>query len=309
MGATIGFVIVSYDRPAQLLRLVRRLVKLYDNPPIVCHHNFSISTLEGFDFPREVSFVRPHLETKWGSMSCVNAFLSALRTMYQRTDSPDWFVFLSGTDYSVRPVEDVLTELTYGDYDAYLDHRLVEYPCTPDTHLQHEPHGFRSVGWVPIAYDRYIAIRPWFPWYSRTRRKPIKIPVGIVRSRSLVGLLNPFSETLKCYGGEWWLTGNRKIAGRLLAPNDTNKMIFAYFAKKFIPEEATLHTILCNQPDLRISMDNKRYIDWSLGGHHPKTLGVEDVPRILASGAHFARKFDLAKGSEVFDTIDAAVTR
>ena len=46
MGATIGFVIVSYDKPAQLLRLVRRLMKLYNNPPIVCHHDFSQCSLE-----------------------------------------------------------------------------------------------------------------------------------------------------------------------------------------------------------------------------------------------------------------------
>jgi hypothetical protein len=34
---------------------------------------------------------------------------------------------------------------------------------------------------------------------------------------------------------------------------------------------------------------------------------MEDIPGILASGAHFARKFDLAMGAEVFDAIDAAV--
>jgi hypothetical protein len=50
-----------------------------------------------------------------------------------------------------------------------------------------------------------------------------------------------------------------------------------------------------------------RFIDWSLGGHHPKTLGMEDVPRILESGAHFARKFDMAQDPDVLDAIDAAV--
>jgi len=50
-----------------------------------------------------------------------------------------------------------------------------------------------------------------------------------------------------------------------------------------------------------------RYIDWRMGGYHPKTLGLDDIPRILASGAHFARKFDLAMGPEVFDAIDEIV--
>jgi hypothetical protein len=83
MGVTIGFVIVSHDKPAQLLRLVRRLMMLYDNPPIVCHHDFSKCSLEGYDFPKEVMFVRPHIVTKWAGISFVHAYLAALRILYQ----------------------------------------------------------------------------------------------------------------------------------------------------------------------------------------------------------------------------------
>src|ERR1035441_4208848 len=128
MGATVGFLIMSYDKPAQLLRLVRRLMKLYNNPPIVCHHDFSKCSLVGFDFPSEVTFVRPHIEPKWGGISLCHAFLAALRAMYQRADCPGWFVFLSGTDYPVRPAQAILEHLALGGFDAYIDHRLVEDP-------------------------------------------------------------------------------------------------------------------------------------------------------------------------------------
>jgi hypothetical protein len=307
MGTTIGFVIVSHNKPAQLLRLVRRLMKLYDNPPIVCHHDFSQCSLDGFDFPREVTFVRPHIETNWAGMSLCRAYFAALRLLYQRADNPDWFVLMSGVDYPVRPAKTVLGQLALGGFDAYMDHRLVEYPWTPDPCVEYEPHAFRSAGWVPVAYDRYVAVRLWLPWYSWTRKKPVKLPLGIIRSKSLVAPFNPFSETLKCYGGSGWFTGNRTAAERLLAQNAQNRTLFAYYSKKFISDESLPHTILCNQLDLKISHDSYRYIDWSLGGHHPKTLGVEDIPRILESEASFARKFDLAKGAEVFDAIDAAV--
>jgi hypothetical protein len=307
MSVAVGFLITSYDKPAQLLRLMQRLKKLYDNAPIVCHHDFSKCSLEGFDLPSEVTFVRPHIEPIWGGISLCHAFLAALRAMYQRTDCPDWFVFLSGTDYPVRPAHEVLDQLVQGGFDAYMDHRLVEYPWTPDSSVQYEPHAFNSAAWVPLAYDRWVAIRLWLPWYSLTRRKPIKIPVGIIRSKSLVGPFNPFSETLKCYGGSGWFTCNRKAADRLLARNAENQALLAHYSRRFAPDESLPHSILCNQPDLKISKDSLRYIDWSLGGHHPKTLEMEDIPRILASGAHFARKFDLAMGAEVFDAIDAAV--
>jgi hypothetical protein len=286
---------------------MRRLRKLYDNAPIACHHDFPKCSLEGFDFPKEVAFVRPRLECKWGGISLCHAFLALLRIMYQRADSPEWFVFMSGTDYPVRPARAVLDQLSLGGFDAYLDHRLVEYPWTPDPGVEYASCAFDSFGWVPLAYDRYVAIRLWLPWYSWTQRKPVKFPVGIIRSKSLVGPFNPFSETLKCYGGSGWFTCNRKAAERLLTQSAENRALVAHYSGRFIPDESLPHTILCNQPDLKISKDSLRYIDWSIGGHHPKTLGMEDVPRILASGAHFARKFDLAKGAEVFDAIDAAV--
>src|SRR5271157_4170422 len=307
MGATIGFVLVSHEKPAQLLRLVRRLIELYDNPPIVCHHDFSQCSLDGFDFPPEVTFVRPHIETKWGRFSFCLAVLAALRAMYQRADSPDWLVFMSGSDYPVRPPQAVVDQLATGGFDACLDHRLVEYPWTPDPNVQYESKAFNSAGWVPLAYDRYVAVHLWLPWYSWTRRKPVKIPVGIIRSKSLIAPYNPFSETLKCYAGSTWFTINRKSAERLLAKSPENRRLLAHYSKRFIPDESLWQTVLCNQPDLKISNNNLRYVDWSQGGHHPKTLGMEDIPSILKSGAHFARKFDLAKGVEVFDAIDAAV--
>jgi hypothetical protein len=227
--------------------------------------------------------------------------------MCQRADSPDWFVFLSGTDYPVRPAQAVVAQLAHAAFDAYLDYRLVEYPFTPDPRVEYEKHAFKSAAWVPLAYDRWVAIRLWLPWYSWTRRKPVKIPVAIIRSKFLVGLFSPFSETLKCYGGSGWFTVNRKAAERLLAQNSENRALLAHYSGKFAQDESVPHTILCNQADLKISKNSLRYIDWSQSGHHPKTLGVEDIPLMLESGAHFARKFDLAKGAEVFDAIDAAV--
>jgi hypothetical protein len=64
-----------------------------------------------------------------------------------------------------------------------------------------------------------------------------------------------------------------------------------YYRARENPEESLFQTALCSQPDLRICKDQKRYADWTNGGAHPKWLEVSDVPKILASGAHFARKF------------------
>jgi len=70
------------------------------------------------------------------------------------------------------------------------------------------------------------------------------------------------------------------------------------------PEESIFHTALCNQVDLKICKDHKRYEDWTGGGYHPKWLDESDLPEITASGAQFARKF---RDKRVLDVVETAL--
>lgn len=53
---------------------------------------------------------------------------------------------------------------------------------------------------------------------------------------------------------------------------------------------------------------NMRYIDWSGGGSHPKTLIMDDIGRIFESNCLFARKFDESVDRDVIDYIYDRVT-
>jgi hypothetical protein len=181
---------------------------------------------------------------------------------------------------------------------------VVTLPYTPDAEALKVSHGFKSAGWVPTAYDRYLTVNLWLPWFSWNRRKPVKLNFAALRSPFVVERTSPFSGGFQCYGGEFWFSANRRSAEHLLAGNQQNRRIMAHFSKRFIPEESVVHTILCNQPDLKISRDNKRYNDWDQGGHHPKWLGLEDVPGIARSGAHFARKFAPAADPGLLQQLD-----
>src|SRR6266536_3434463 len=98
MNTSIGFVILSHSDPPQLKRLVGALIRTYDDPGIVVHHDFGQCGLSSDDFPQEVTFVQPYLRTQWAHISVVHAFLVALRELYNR-HRPDWFILLSGSDY------------------------------------------------------------------------------------------------------------------------------------------------------------------------------------------------------------------
>lgn len=62
----IGVAILSYNEPAQLLYLTKVLTAMFNQPPIVCHHNFDQCSLHRDSFPPNVRFVRPHVRTRWG---------------------------------------------------------------------------------------------------------------------------------------------------------------------------------------------------------------------------------------------------
>ena len=72
-------------------------------------------------------------------------------------------------------------------------------------------------------------------------------------------------------------------------------------------DESFYHCIFGNARSLKVSPNNRRYVDWSASGRgeagkHPKNLGIADLPSISKSGADFARKF--AEDSEALEELD-----
>jgi hypothetical protein len=265
----IGFVVLSHSEPQQLLRLVKTLGRLFDDPPIACHHDFDQCALPEELFPENVRFTRPHVTTKWGHISVPMAALKAVRLLLETSD-PDWYILLSGSDYPVSPPDKILEELRYGGYDVYLDHREIRHKTIPPD--QSASHGFSRPEWIEVAYRRYCSAVPRLP-YAADR---------------LLQLLNP-DRPPHIFGGDFWFMANRKAIAKLRGPSI--ERLIRYYRKRFAPDESLFQTALCNEPDLRICPKSLRYEDWSAGGSHPKLLTVEDLPDIRTSGAHFARKF------------------
>ena len=306
MSFKIGFAVLSHNEPEQLLRLIRSLNAMFADPPIVCHHDFSKCSLDEAVFPSNVRFVRPHFVTSWGHVNVPLAALSAFGLL-RAYAQPDWFVLLSGSDYPVRQADAIITELSNSDYDVYLDHREILYRAIPPGQTAQD-FGFGRPDWIRLAYDRYFAV-PLF-WWPRLSKKlllsgafPLQKKYVFLRNPSILRWIQS-DRPARIYGGDFWFQANQTAIGRLL--NDPSLPgLVRYYSRRRNVDESLLHTALCNQPDLRICKDHKRYEDWSSDGKHPKWLEASDVPKILASGAHFARKF--RPGGIVQDFIDQTV--
>lgn len=300
----IGFVILSHQHPGQLARLIRTLNRLYDEPPIACHHDMTQSVLDGREFPGNVSFVSPCIRTGWGKWSVVEAGLAALALLYDKAD-PDWVILLSAADYPVAPAHRVRADLAACGVDALLDHR--EAGADPQQALSRfGPRNpvldqFEAPGNRAMLPHRYMGAELWLPI---VRRHEIRGP-RIGRHTLHLPFLSPshpFSGEYRCHYGDHWFTASRAAATALLNPTPRERRLQRHLRWRAVPEECYYHSVLCNRPELSVQRDNRRYAQWNGGGAHPAFLGLPDFAGILRSNAHFARKFK--SNDPVLDALD-----
>jgi hypothetical protein len=303
---TLGFVVLSHDRPKQLGRLVRRLVSLYQ-APIVVHHDFDKSILDVDTFrDLPVRFVRPHVRTAWGSFTVCEALLKALALLYQWRD-PEWFVVLSASDYPLVGKERLHGDLVASPFDAHIDRRRITHAALRPgaAAVVGPPFGFDTADYGILAYDRYLAVHirnvPSVTRRLRLTRRDITL-----RHPWVTRLRSPFTGGRYCYAGEAWFSGNRKTAHALLTPSPFRTQLSNYYRSRPNVDESFAHTVICNA-GLTVSGNARRYIDWSQPLPHPKTLDGSDLSRMLASGCWFARKF--AEDDPVLDTLDRMLER
>ena len=285
---SIGFVLLTHDKPQQTLRLVGRLNALYGDPAIVCHHDFSKCSLDGAAFPSNVEFVRPAVETQWGTFSLVDATLLALRQLMARRDPPEWFVLLSGADYPAASGERVRRELKAATCDAFVK-TIHVHPKYPRDSAQ-------------IEYARRY-LRFTIPLWRR------QVPLGKIPLLPF-GLTRQFSiwrGGFECYVGSQWFTANRKSAEALLNFFDHQRRIVRFFRGVPVSDESFLQTVICNSRELRVNPDNLRYIE--MVGAHAKVMTLADLPAIVKSKAHFVRKVDAGADAKLLDELDALTSR
>ncbi|MDP9175513.1 MAG: hypothetical protein M3O30_16855 [Planctomycetota bacterium] len=278
---------LTHSRPGQTLRLVHTLSAQFDHPPIVIHHDFGKCDLNVAEFPANVQFVRPHLNTGWGTSEVNDAFVLGLEALFRWDRAPKWFALLSGVDYPIKPATQILEDLNTDAYDLYIQNKVINRLDTDS--FGHE-----------MAHRYFIrGIKLWYIDYKlRLRCRPTGIP-------SLVSkLFLPWSKSFRCYSGLVWCSGNRKAAEAIMALHPSNSLKKHYRTTP-CSDEFYIHSLACNQPGLRVSSDNKRYIDFRPGKPHPQTLRIDDIPAMVASGAHFARKFE--QDDPVLDRLDEII--
>jgi Core-2/I-Branching enzyme len=285
---TVAYVVLSHRNPAQVVRLVRALA---EGPAaqVLVRHDRRRSTLE----PTAIEAaggqaIEDGIEVEWARWSYLELIVSCLREA-RRLD-PDWTLILSGQDYPLRPMADIETDLERSGSDARIG-------------------AVREVETRRPVRDDEFYLRCRYRHYARPRAMPVppRTLRGLIYARAmppLVGLRRLAPAPLRFYASADWLTlGRRAVRTVLEASRD--RRLMRHFRRVAVPSESFFASVLLADPSLAVEHDHRRFARFSgPGAAHPDTLTSEDLERILASGADFARKFDTEIDSDVLDRLD-----
>ncbi len=305
MSSPLGFVLVTHQNPEQIIFLCRALSEKFGDAPIAIHHDVSKCDLPLSRLPSNVSVVKTPIQTRWASLSIVEAYLLALGLLYE-TASPDWAVSLSAADYLATTPARILAYLQNTSADVLMDFRELRIGSPEPTDAASPGAVFHTPKYIESSYSRLVT-----PKIKNRIRRTIFGNEARVRPepRFIERWFTPFNDSFRPYGGDTWHTLNRRSAEVLLREDEKALELKRFYRRRFVPDEGYYQPILLNTPGLRFENNNRRYTLWDGTGLqcHPATFTVSDCDAIASSGSHFARKFPF--DLDLYREMDEAIAR
>lgn len=317
--SAIAYLILAHDRPQQVARLVGALDS--PNARFIVHVDAK-SDLREFvealpESPR-VRFLQDRVRVEWMGWSIVEATLRMVRDAMR--EDFGYAVFLSGTDYPIKPRADIERFYAMAREEFICFWRLEDRPSWLHKVRYFHPVDLIPVrGWATNTEQSYWRRLFWGRWFKYMKYMPQrKFPAGMV-----------------AYGGPDWWSLSRECLAYVLQRVEQQAALVRFFRYTASPGELFFQTLILNSPfahrvrnfaayeewrrlraqsgqDLpRLPEEsfNDRYVDWSgeMDGRRetPAVLDERDWGNLRTTACHFARKFDPAVSAGLMDRIDA----
>ena len=284
----LAIVVLAHDRPGQLALLLSALRHPEVRPYLHVDRRSELAPFDdalagaGLD---EVQLLPRH-PTAWGSADLVDAALEGLSQGVR--DGCDYFALISGHDFPLRPVEEILAFFERAGSRSYLEHFPLPTPR-----------------WRFEGRDRTD-----FYTYTVLGRRETCIPRGedtsflsrrgrllneMLRVRGALKPTRHFPDYATPFGGSQWWNLSRAAAGHVLDFLDEHPDYRRYHSHTLAPDEVFFQSILLGTgfaAEHEIVNDTLRFMRWPDKESHPRVLTMDDLPAMLASDSLFARKFD-----------------
>lgn len=218
----------------------------------------------------------------WGDIGFPIAALKLLRLASSQA-TYNHYMLISGQDYPVRPMSELLDFLSKGG--DYLD--FVE----------------------GIRFDsRYLLYYPSWLIGKEVWKRPIR---GIYKCLGM----GPFARILQrknrpfykpfC-GSSWWVFRGT-VVNWILSELEREPRWLSFYSNSLNPDEGLFQTLYMNSPFVGQNNNILTYIDWSANGPSPEVLTVKDFDSIIQSKKFFARKMDTESSTLLLNLLDDAV--
>ena len=277
----IAHLILAHSQPAQLERLIDSLQ--HENAYFFVHIDRKVKSSD-FSFlasKDRVFLISNRDKVYWGAYSIVQATLNGFKAIAESGIKMDLVNLLSGSDYPLKSPEEI-----HDFFEKNRDKNFMEYKFIPEEWKEAETR-LTQYHLTNFQFQGKTMLQTWMNKLLPVRKMPdLLVPVG--KSQ--------------------WLSITMEAVLFIIHYLDEHPEVVRFFKLTWAPDEMIFQTILYNSTfRSKLINNNLRYIDWSDGNASPKTLDYEDVDKLLASNALFARKFDMATNPELFDMLDKRI--
>jgi hypothetical protein len=312
--ARVCYYLQTHTRPAQVNRLVELIKAGSPDSVVLISHDASRPPL---DVARLEAMPGVHVLIEpggYGDFSHLDRYFAAVDWLDAHGVEYDWLENLSGQDYPLRPIAEIERTLATTSVDGYLQYAPV-FPeqappgadpgsgkplCGPWDAAMRYHYRHWSFGQPTRAKQRWLRplmaldfVQPWL------RLSLAYATIGLRRRRTV------FTDEFICYGGWFFCTLSAACVRYVRDFARDNPDVVAFFRTVQAPEEVFLQTVLVNSGKFCFEPDAKRYVDMTGSRNgHSRTLGTADLAAMLASGAHWARKFDPDHDKAVLTQLD-----
>lgn len=305
------YLILSHGSGVQLPRLVHTLKCGSPDAAVVIHHDAkgNLPTTIDTDINAGILLVTPRIEVQWGEYSLLDAILSSLRFIATHFDFR-WVSLISEQDYPAKPLHAIESELDMTPYDAFIRSTPVTWADYAARYylqyfrLPRNPYDYRVPASIRTLTHRLRRI-------INTRQNFMRFEGGLRGVSNYVGFryrMAPFDGSFVCHKGSTWFAMSSKAINYLLKFEVDEPAVLDWYKRTWVPDESYFQTVLKNAESLNVCEDHRRFIKWD-ATHlaHPKTLTIADLPEILKSDKHFARKVDAMVDSVLLDELDRLI--
>jgi hypothetical protein len=319
VSTRVCYYIQSHTMPAQVARLVELIKKGSPESVVIITHDErgpALDTMRLESLPGVYVFTGPG---GYGTFSHIDRYFAAVDWLDEHGVEFDWLENLTGQDYPLRPIGEIENILSSTEADGFLQYAPVFPDRTPrdadwgagpkfqlcrpfDASMRYDFRHWR-MGRPTLAKQRWLRPLMAIDWIQPWMRLSLAYSaIGVLRQKTL------FNTNFICYGGLFFCTLSSQCVHYARAFARDNPDVVAFFRTTLAPEEIFFQTVLVNSGKFRLVPDSQRYTDYSNSRNsHCKILGLGDLDAMLASGAHWARKFDSDRDAAVLDILDRHV--